>query len=223
MGLVDLNDHPTLDTEDFDVFMKSPINFSFTVHEMLPCFQTFDTQKRGKIYWTQFVHYLDKFSSFFGKNPEKFLQWFGHEYLSSNGWLDYASYWYNNFGYEIEHEGDLLQPGQFEYQGPSKEEQDEFDRIRRAKEEEAGRIRLASSQAEEDQKSKLKEKEESRRRKQQEDILDRKSKAREEDAERLRKANEAEAARQAEEEERMRKQQQADDLKRRKEDERLRK
>jgi hypothetical protein len=164
MGLVDLNDHPSLDTEDFDVFMKSPINFSFTVHEMLPCFQTFDTQKRGKIYWTQF-----------GKNPEKFLQYFGHEYLSSNGWLDYASYWYNNFGYEIEHEGDLLQPGQFEYQGPSKEEQDEFDRIRRAKEEEAGRVRLASDQVEEDQKLKQKEKEESRRRKQQEDILDRKT------------------------------------------------
>ena len=114
LALICLEDNDVWDQEDFNIFMKSPIVWPFDTDEMLKLFLVFDPDRKGKVYWKGFKHYVKKFAIEL-YDTDMFLQYFGTEYLSDGGWLDYASFWYNNFGYEVSHEGELQKSEQHSY------------------------------------------------------------------------------------------------------------
>ena len=106
LNLIGLGEHQSLNYDDFSDFMTSDVTWPFDPETSLSYFQAFDAQKTGKLYWAQFRKYLESFGTSL-KNPDIFLDYFGTEYFSA-GYLDYASYYWNNFSLLIPHTGELI-------------------------------------------------------------------------------------------------------------------
>jgi hypothetical protein len=106
LNLVGLDEHESLNYDDFSDFMTADVTWPFDPETSLQYFQAFDAKKSGKLYWAQFRKYLESFGIDL-KKTDVFLDYFGTEYFNA-GYLDYASYYWNNFGLEVPHTGELI-------------------------------------------------------------------------------------------------------------------
>ena len=240
LALVDLQDYKTTDQVQFHDVMTKEIVWPFNVEESVKMFQLFDSNQTGKIYWPRLEQYLKRFGIDLA-DGQKFQLFFGHEYLK-DGYLDYASYYFNNFGLEINHQGEFIkQTASEDRKRISDEEEAKFRKEREALEEKVRAENTEKLKRKKDEKDDRKRKrsedrtkmyeEDNKLKKAKEEIREseRLIKVKQEDDEKLKVKREGEK-RQREEEElkemqdaRQRRQSEDDEKRRLDEEERLRK
>lgn len=225
LELVELHDHNLLDHGQFNDFMTKDVKWPFDVDESIRLFQLFDGPRSGKIYWPMLQQYLVRFGIELN-DADKFLNYFGSEYLTGS-YLDYASYYWNNFGIEVEHTGELIKESKVE--SIKRIKNDEEEAFRKKREELEARVRRENEEnlkkkREEDERKRL-EFLEKQKRQEQERLQKQETLTKELSEKEAKRIKEEEERIKNERDERLRKQQEEEDerlRRQREEEERLR-